>query len=170
MARTYVFLAAVAENRVYADGNLVGNTFPQNYLEFGVDGSSVTWTMSIRGVTGSPDSWTLEARFLDVNENVSGPQFSVSENVPFSPLDTQNFVRGGVAWGKPNVPVANLGKNAGEFAVVADNTDNISGSNIARVSRTVEVFNTRHKLQIRPTFTGGTNPGLVMTLIAQVND
>ncbi|VXB29364.1 hypothetical protein PSCLAVI8L_130401 [Pseudoclavibacter sp. 8L] len=90
--------------------------------------------------------------------------------MPFSELETANFVAGGVAWGKQSAALTALGKNAGEFQVIADNTDNPTGGNILRFSRTVTNFTLRHKLQLRLTTTGGTDPNLVWTYLIQEND
>ncbi|MBS3177764.1 MULTISPECIES: hypothetical protein [unclassified Pseudoclavibacter] len=176
MGATHVIAAATTGDRVrnqgnalYPDGVLNGLIFPQNHVEF--EGRSVTHMVSIRGVVGAPTTWTLEARFLNIIEHSSGPQFGAPEMVPFSELETANFVAGGVAWGKASTPVANLGKNAGEYQAIADHTDNPSSGNILRFSRTVENFSLRHKLQFRFTnVTGGTDPSLVWTYLIQEND
>lgn len=169
MGRTHVILAAVPENRIYGDGILTGLVFPQNYVEWTVDGTEVTWTINVRGATGDPTSWSLEARFLDIVEHTSGPQYSEPQTVPFTELQTRTYVEEGVAWGKADAAIDTLGKNAGAFAVIADNSQGLGGAVSTTITRTVRCFNRRHKLELRPTFAGGTTPGLVVALTAQVH-
>lgn len=169
MGRHNVHLAGVSDNFLHADGRLSGLIFPQNYVEFSADGTKVTWTINVRGVAGSPSSWQLRARFLDVVEHTYGPQYSEPQLVPFTELQTQSYIREKAAWGKPDVPVADLSKNAGEFALIADNTDGLGSGVALTVTRTVEVFNRRHKLELAFSATGGTDPAAVLALSSHVH-
>lgn len=150
-----------------ATGSLSGLIFPVNRLEFAAYGREVDWSINVRGVSGSPTSWSLKARFLDVQEHSYSPQFAYPEQRPFTLLQTGTDVVEGVGWGKPG---GTPEPNAGVLATIADNTDDFSGGKTVYVRRTVRVRNLRHKLELSPTFVGGTDPKLVLSLLCTVRN
>lgn len=167
---TFVLAApdSAGRNALTADGTAAGHHLPSNEVEFGQFGRFTTYELVIRGATGNPTEWKVEAALKKVTEHSYGPQYAYPEFTPFTELETECFVRGGVAWGKRDTPKASLGKNAGVLATVADHTDGLGGGVNMVVTRTVENFVNRHKLHLLPTFVGGTNPSIKYDLLAHV--
>ena len=161
MTRTGIVSAPVPEGRITPSGSLIGNIFPQNYVEFSAHGNRVTWTINVRGANNAPTTWSLKARFLDVLESAYGPQYSQPELLPFTEMQTQNFIAEKVGFGKPSLAISSLPKSAGDWGVIADNTDNLGGGTMATVQRTVTTFNRRHKLAFQLDYTG--------TIVPEIN-
>ncbi|MEW1705939.1 hypothetical protein AB0230_01750 [Microbacterium sp. NPDC089190] len=160
MGKTHIVLAGVVDHRLTATGGKVGLQFPPNRIEFAAEGDEVTWQIRVLDVAGNPDSWSLSARFLDVIEHTTGPQYAKPEMVPFTALQTQYDVVERVGWHR-NAPGAVVPATAGEFGVIAQSGDALP----TQLSRTVRVRSLRHKIEFAPpAFVGGTNPSLGVAL------
>lgn len=159
MGKTHIVLAGVSAHRLNATGGTVGLVFPANRVELAAEGDEVTWQIRVLDVAGSPTSWSLGVRFLDVIEHTTGPQYSTPEMVPYTALQTQYDVVEKVGWHR-NAASPVIPATAGDFGVVAQSGDTLP----AQVSRTVRVRSLRHKIELSPTFVGGTSPTLGVAL------
>lgn len=140
--------------------------FPQNMLNFSAEGARrVTWTLRMLAVYGSPTGWKIEARFLYPVASTEGPFFNKPVLVPFDALKTKT-VLGEAGLHHPEITSgAGFPAHAGEWGVIAE-----SGKALATISRTVEVTDSSHYLELRATATAADpeHAGYRIAIVAEV--
>ncbi|QNJ57748.1 hypothetical protein KNV22_gp28 [Gordonia phage Love] len=140
------------------NGKPVDLVQPSNPVDFGSYADELTWILAVQGVTGSPTAWSLGAKFQYCQPNTSGYQYTNSrwfdlqaENV------ATNVVEGVGFYGGPNsAPVG------GAFGVVAKFGDTVP----VTVQRTIRNFGLRCRVALDLSISGGTDPGIKVSLTA----
>lgn len=131
---------------------------PPNPVDLGAFADEVTFYITVSGVVGSPTAWQLRAKAQFVNPNYGGFQY---ERQMWRDLDAAN-VAGCIV---EKTGFAGPGKTAvtdGGFAVVAASGDTLSTDAPVTIQRTFRHFGQSVRLIFEPTFTGGTNPGVLV--------
>jgi len=155
-------LVSPGQGAVNTLATVIDNVQPSNRLEFGAYGDEVSWALRVEAVLGSPQSWSLGARFeYAVEQGGAGFQYLAAAWVSYSPEDLAANCREGIGWEGPGTSGADMDG----FGIVASQ---ISVLPVA-MQRTVRCTTLRHRVRFRPSFSGGTNPGLLLSLTAQVH-
>lgn len=119
---------------------------------------TVTFTLGVEGTTGAPTAWSLRAKLRFLQPHTDGIQYV---NPRFFDLSAENVQHNIVE----QVGFHGAGKTpptAGGFGVVAESGDTFP----VTVQRTVQHFGSMVQVVLDPQFTGGTNPGLKVSLTA----
>lgn len=166
-AKTHILIAegAVADNAGYvlqANGPIAAIQ-PPNPVEFGAYADEVTFIISVAGVTGAPTSWSLGAKFQYCLPHTTGYQYQNPRWFDLQPENVETNVVEGVGWYGGNAqPPAD-----GSYGTLATSAEGIDfAANPRTVKRTVRHFGHYVRVSLNPTFTGGTNPGLLVSMVA----
>lgn len=145
----------------------IDTIWPQNRLDLAAEGARrVTWTLKVLNIFGAPAGWKIEGRFLYPVASTAGPLYNAPELVPFDRNKSLSVV-GGEGWAHPSIEPSTPGfpAHAGEWGVIAE-----SGKPLPTVSRTVDLTDASHFLELRATATAAdpANAGYRIALIAEV--
>lgn len=152
----------VAEQQIVdaATDGAVSLAQPANFTDAGSWADEATFTLSVVGVRGAPATWSLGVKFqfLQPHAGVNKFQYQQRRWFDLQPDQVETCVIEGVGWysGNHALPVA------GEFGIVADQTDSLATP--ITIQRTVKHFGSDVRIVLDPKFTGGTTPSLSIAL------
>lgn len=119
--------------------------------------SELTWELRVTGTYGSPSAWSLGVKFQYRQDHTSGYQYTAPTWSDLDDYTISSDVVGGKGWYSGTfTPPTN-----GDFGIVADNTSTLP----LMVKRTLKNFPIGVRVVLDPKFTGGTNPGLKLSLV-----
>lgn len=145
--RTHVFLAADTTMALRAPGStaaVVANEFPVSQFDWGF-ADECRWTIAVESVAGAPTSWTLKPRLQFAVAHTTGQRLTKPRWYDAPPAQVEALTREGA-----------------DFETFTQD-----GGAPAAQSRSLVGFGKWMRIVLEPTFEGGTDPRLLVALIAE---
>jgi hypothetical protein len=134
---------------------------PANAMDFS-SVEELTFQIALTGVTGTPTTWSLSAKFQLCMPHISGNQYVVENWFDLQAEQASKLIVEGVGFYR----AAHTPPTGGAAGVIADNTDTApSPSAPLVVQRTIRYFGHAARVLLAPSFTGGSSPAITTTVV-----